>query len=133
MDAKKTVIRISIWLIVAAVLSALLAWREAVVFQGDFGIFRIVSDGCFIGGLIVCCIGGFAFAGRNGAFDLFSYSMGRIAHSLRHRDGVKEKHQGYFDYVEEKRKGEKKPVWHIFAVGLFFVLLGVVAGFFVQQ
>lgn len=131
MKDKKAFIKIAIWALVTLIVSCGIIWIEAVRYGLDYGWGRIVSDGFFLGGLAVCCMWGFSFGARNGAFDLFSYSVSRIGHSIKHKDGVAEKHEGYWEYSKARRDSNKdKPsIWPIGAAGALFVVLGVAVGF----
>ncbi len=88
-------------------------------------VFRFLSDGTGVAGILLACSGGLAYAANEGIFDGIKYSFGLLVSSIRvKRDEVGAK-EDYYEYT--KRKHEKKKSYrHLIIVGGCFIIVCVV-------
>jgi len=88
--------------------------------------FAILTDGFFVVGIVILCLGLLRFSSKHGSFDTLAYSGRHVATVFM---GVfsptwRSKHISYVDYVERRR--ERKIVFmHLIIAGGGFVALSV--------
>lgn len=86
-------------------------------------IYRILSDGLAVPGVVITGVGLLVCLSNEGAFDIISYGLilfiGKFKKNVSDR-----KYETYYDYKVAKH-ANKKSFAHILLVGLFFLLLGI--------
>lgn len=83
---------------------------------------RYYSDGFFIAGVIVFCLGMFSLVNLFGGFDVFSYLFTREKTNYGARVSLYE----YSEIKKEKRKLKKLNFLSYFLNALFFIILGLI-------
>ncbi len=112
---------------VGAMLSVLILWSR--------GVFSValpaqelqlhLSDAFFVAGVLVFLAGAFVFVSRNGAFDIFTYSVKYVLRFMR-KQKPGEKSEGYHEYKERLAAKEKTPCLFLIITGLVFLVAGAV-------
>ncbi len=86
-------------------------------------IYRILSDGLAIPGVVITGIGLLVFLSNEGAFDIIGYGLilfiGKFKKNVSDR-----KYETFYDYKLAKH-ANKNSFAHILLVGLFFLALGI--------
>ena len=103
-----------------------------VVISMDFGAgqttsmnARILSDGCFVAGMMLTGVGLLVWISTTGFFDMFSYgfhSLLVLFSSLK----KPEEHETFFDYKMAKEEKRGKPMAAIVIVGIGYILLSLI-------
>ncbi len=83
-------------------------------------IMGILSDGFFVAGVVLSCVGLIIFVGNGGVFDMLAYSM--ILFFSLFRRNLERKYKDFYEYREAK-KGRKRSLAFLLLVGLFYVAL----------
>ena len=85
---------------------------------------RILSDGCFVAGLLMTGVGLLVWISTTGFFDIFSYgfhSLLVLFSPLR----KPENHETFFDYKTAKEERRGKPMAAIVIVGVGYILVSL--------
>lgn len=86
-------------------------------------VMRILSDSCFLSGILLAGLGLLIVASNGGAFDMLAYAV-RVFFLRFKRDINKRKYKDFYEYREEK-KGEKRSMAFLLIVGLVFIALAI--------
>ncbi len=86
---------------------------------------RVVSDGFFISGSLIVCIGAFVFVTQKGVFDAVRYAFGSLV-SLFRKNGNTEKYLSYAHYKKSKEDNEKLNLKPMMLSGLAILAVGLV-------
>ena len=89
-----------------------------------FEVMRILSDACFVPGVVLAGFGIIIFASNGGAFDMLAYSVLRIF-DLFKKDARNSKYKDFYEYHEAK-KGRKRSNAYLLIVGIAFIFLAVI-------
>lgn len=90
-------------------------------------MYFVMSDACFVPGIILTGFGILLWAAHDGFFDGLTYSVSKLTTLLLMPFRKKERYQQYYDYKVEKAARRQKPGWAVLIVGVVFLAL---AGFF---
>lgn len=104
----------------AGIALAVMASRGIFEEERTVQIMGILSDGFFVAGVILSCVGLIIFVGNGGVFDMLAYSM-LLFFSL-FRKNLERKYKDFYEYREAK-KGRKRSLAFLLLVGLFYVAL----------
>lgn len=103
--------------------------------NASFGAARLASDGTFVSGIILFCLGALGVASGAGAFLALSYGFSKLAGRLcRPKNIAVSEKETYFDYCSRK-KAVRKTSGTLFsfaallAAGILFIAVSVIAAF----
>lgn len=103
--------------------------------NASFGAVRLFSDGTFVSGIILFCLGVLGIASGAGAFLALSYGFSKLAGRLcRPKNIAVSEKETYFDYCSRK-KALRKTSGTLFsfaallAAGILFIAVSVIAAF----
>lgn len=89
----------------------------------------LLTDSCFITGMIFLSVGFIGFAAGEGTFDSLGFAVESIFvvrnWSLKRKFSERETFADYKDRKQEKRKGKKKS-YNIFIVGGIYILIAAI-------
>ena len=85
---------------------------------------QILSDACFVPGVLLAGIGLIIFASNGGVFDMLSYAVIRLFDLFR-RDARNKKYKDFYEYREAK-KDKKRGMAFMLIVGAVFILIAIV-------
>ena len=85
---------------------------------------QIMSDACFVPGVLLGGIGLIIFASNGGAFDMLAYAVIRFF-DLFKRDPRNKKYKDFYEYREAKKE-KKRGMAFMLIVGAVFILLAVI-------
>ena len=85
---------------------------------------QILSDACFVPGVLLAGMGLIIFASNGGVFDMLAYGMIRFFDLFR-KDPRNKKYKDFYEYREAK-KGRKRSVAFMLIVGCAFIALAVI-------
>jgi len=105
-------------------------WRSEVIFSdaqlSSLDTLRFVCDAFSTVGFIYLCVTVLVLAAKAGTFNFFTYNS-RILISMFIPDRSEKMKISYADYIFDKaEKRKKNRFMHILAVGLFYLLIGVI-------
>ncbi len=83
-------------------------------------IMAMLSDGFFVAGIVLSCVGLIIFVGNGGVFDMLAYSM--ILFFSLFRKNLERKYKDFYEYREAK-KGTKRSLAFLLIVGLCYIAL----------
>ena len=87
-------------------------------------VMQILSDACFVPGVLLAGIGLIIFASNGGAFDMLGYAVIKIVDLFR-KDCRNKKYKDFYEYRQSK-KGKKRSMVFMLIVGLAFIALAVI-------
>lgn len=91
-------------------------------------VFHILSNGFFISGVLLLCLGGLFWAGGEGIYDGLTYSVYVVFGRFTRLTDKNWHPEHYGDYVVKKReKRQELRIRHLMYVGLAYVLLAAIA------
>ena len=85
---------------------------------------QILSDACFVPGVLLAGIGLIIFASNGGAFDMLAYAVIRFFDLFR-RDVRNKKYKDFYEYREAK-KGKKRGMAFMIIVGAVFIVFALI-------
>lgn len=85
---------------------------------------QIMSDACFVPGVLLGGMGLIIFASNGGAFDMLAYAVIRFF-DLFKRDPRNKKYKDFYEYREAKKE-KKRGMAFMLIVGAVFILLAVI-------
>ena len=110
---------------VALVIVVAVSLRQGLLEARSFReVCRDLSDGFFVAGLMMSCVGGLSCIAATGFFDIFSYGARTVAsHFVPQKDskGLPK----YYDYKVARDEKRKKPLSTVLTVGLVCVGLSL--------
>ena len=126
-NLKKIITRYAITFGVAASLTIVVFFMRDLFSQTDINqIYRFISDGFTISGMLFICVWALVFISDEGAFDGIGYALKGAMRVLFPFLGL-QKYESYKDYRDRKHeKGKTKGYACIGVVGLVFFLIGIV-------
>ena len=95
-------------------------WNE----DETYAVMHILSDACFVPGVLLAGVGLIIFASNGGVFDMLGYAVIRIFDMLK-RDPRNKKYKDFYEYREAK-KDRKRGMAFMLIVGAVFILLAVI-------
>lgn len=95
-------------------------WNES----ETHNVMSILSDACFVPGVILAGVGLLIFASNGGAFDMLAYAFIKIFDLFR-RDYSARKYKDFYEYREAK-KDKKRGMAFMLIVGLVFIALAAI-------
>ena len=95
-------------------------WNE----EETYAVMQILSDACFVPGVLLAGFGLIIVASNGGAFDMLAYAMIRFF-DLFKRDPRNKKYKDYYEYSESK-KDRKRRMSFMLIVGAVFIVLAVI-------
>ena len=122
---KKTLISISVQLVIAVVIALLVAASEGLAPSAEAYVnYHHLCDGFFVSAVIFVGLGGLLWISATGFFDIFGYAFKSIVHLLT-PSKHDEQFPRYYDYkCEQNDKREGKPLTHtVIVVGLIVLAL----------
>ena len=87
-------------------------------------VMQILSDACFVPGVMLAGVGLIIFASNGGAFDMLSYAVIKFFDLFR-RDPRNKKYKDFYEYREAK-KDKKRGMAFMLIVGLIFIAIATV-------
>lgn len=84
-------------------------------------VMQILSDACFVPGVLLAGVGLIIFASNGGAFDMLAYAVIRFF-DLFKRDVRNKKYKDFYEYREAK-KDKKRGMAFMLIVGAVFIVL----------
>lgn len=113
--------------LVGAAASVLILWsRGAFAAQiKEQELYLHLSDAFFITGVLIFAAGAFMFVSRNGAFDIFTYSV-KFVLSFMRKKLPGEKRESYHEYKERLAAKEKAPCLFLIVIGAAYLVAGAV-------
>lgn len=110
---------------VASVLSVLVFWVRGLFTATEVQqIYRYLSDGFFISGIIISGYGLLVICSNGGTFDILGYAFVCFI-GLFQRDVTKRKSRTFYQYRLAKSE-KKRSFAYLLLVGIFFLVLAVV-------
>ena len=85
---------------------------------------QILSDACFVPGVLLAGVGLIIFASNGGAFDMLAYAFIRLFDLFR-KDARNKKYKDFYEY-REARKDKKRGMAFMLIVGAVFILIAVI-------
>ena len=95
-------------------------WDE----EETYAIMQILSDACFVPGVLLAGFGLIIVASNGGVFDMLAYAMIKFF-DLFKRDPRNKKYKDYYEYSESK-KDRKRKTSFMLIVGAVFIVLAVI-------
>ena len=95
-------------------------WNEGETYE----VMRMLSDACFVPGVLIAGMGLIVFASNGGVFDMLAYGMIRFF-DLFKRDPRNKKYKDFYEYREAK-KDRKRGMAFMLIVGAVFILFAVI-------
>ena len=89
-----------------------------------YTVMQILSDACFVPGVLLAGMGLIIFASNGGAFDMLAYAFIKFF-DLFKRDPINKKYRDYYEYREAKKE-RKRSMAFMLIVGAVFILLAVI-------
>ena len=89
-----------------------------------YAIMQILSDACFVPGVLLAGFGLIIVASNGGVFDMLAYAMIKFF-DLFKRDPRNKKYKDYYEYSESK-KDRKRKTSFMLIVGAVFIVLAVI-------
>lgn len=111
------------WLVSAAVglaISAAVALYERETYP-DYTPLRLISDGCFVGGVLLAGIGALVWISNAGGFSALSYAVYLIKRKRFSSEQKFEERLSYVEYVQVFGEKEKSRPGCIITTGLAFI------------
>lgn len=124
---KRAWIKYAVAFLIGAVMSVLILWSRG-AFAAPLTAQELdlhLSDAFFITGVLIFCAGALVFVSRNGAFDIFTYSVKYVLSFMRKKQPG-EKRENYYDYKERLAAKDKTPCLFLIITGLVFLMAGAV-------
>ena len=87
-------------------------------------VMHILSDACFVPGVLLAGVGLIIFASNGGAFDMLAYAVIRFF-DLFKRDPRNKKYKDFYEYREAK-KDRKRGMAFMLLVGVAYIALAVI-------
>ena len=87
-------------------------------------VMQILSDACFVPGVLLAGVGLIIFASNGGVFDMLTFAVIRIFDAFR-KDCKNRKYKDYYEYREAK-KDKKRSMAFMLIVGAIFIVLAVI-------
>lgn len=88
-------------------------------------VYRILSDACFIPGVLILGIGVLVFVSNEGLFNGISFGLKTLGRSLSAQKGEKIREEDFHEYNQRHREKQRK-VSHLFIVGGIFLILSII-------
>lgn len=86
-------------------------------------VFRIISDGLFTAGVVLCGFGLLVFSGNSGTFDGLAYGVGKVFQLFRSDyEKLRKTQKTYYEYVKEKHE-KKAPFRFLLITGAVYLVL----------
>lgn len=118
---KSTVLQYVISVLVGVCISVgVMSARNVFTEDDPTQVMAILSDGFFVAGVVLSCVGLIIFVGNGGVFDMLSYSV--ILFFSLFRKNLERKYKDFYEYREAK-KGKKRSLAFLLIVGLFYIAL----------
>ncbi len=95
-------------------------WNE----QTTKAVMQVLSDACFVPGVLLAGVGLIIFASNGGAFDMLAYAAIKFIDLFR-KDCKNPKYKDFYEYREAK-KGRKRGMAFMLIVGAVFIALAVI-------
>lgn len=92
--------------------------------DGAYGVMRILSDACFVPGVLLAGAGLIVFASNGGAFDMLAYAAIKFFDLFR-KDCRNKKYKDFYEYREAK-KDKKRGMAFMLIVGAVFIAFAVI-------
>ena len=86
-----------------------------------YAVMQILSDACFVPGVLLAGVGLIIFASNGGAFDMLAYAVIKFI-DLFKRDPRNKKYRDFYEYREAK-KDKKRGMAFMLIVGAVFIVL----------
>lgn len=86
--------------------------------------FMILSDCCFIPGVLLMGLGGLSWAASFGAYDVFGYAGSTIMSHFNHSGAYRP--ESFYDYKTRKAKSRKPWLFESLIIGVIFTVLAVI-------
>lgn len=90
-------------------------------------LWRAISDGCFVSGVLFSAVGGLSMIASTGVLDIFSYGVRSLPYLF---SPMKRKTKGgYYEYKleREEKRGRAKSTAYILWIGLIMLALAALA------
>lgn len=87
-------------------------------------VMQILTDACFVPGVLLAGVGLIIFASNGGAFDMLAFAVIRIF-DLFKKDCKNSKYKDFYEYHEAK-KDVKRPMAFMLIIGTIFIILAVI-------
>lgn len=103
--------------------------------NASFEAARLFSDGTFVSGIILFCLGALGIASGAGSFLALSYGFSKLAGRLcRPKNIAVSEKETYFDYCSQKKalrktSGTSFSFVALLAAGILFIAVSVIAAF----
>jgi len=103
--------------------------------NASFGAARLFSDGTFVSGIILFCLGALGIASGAGAFFALSYGFSKLSGRLCRPKNIEvSEKETYFDYCSRKKalrktSGTSFSFAALLAAGILFIAVSVIAAF----
>lgn len=98
--------------------------------EQDFGLWRRICDGLFVGATVLLGTGGLRFCGNHGAFNSIGYGIKHLANTVLpwafSKDSNFGKKETYLEYKERKEQNQKSPK-ELLLAGLVYLVLSLIA------
>jgi hypothetical protein len=95
----------------------------------DFTLIHRLSDGFFIGGSLLLCVGGLKFARNAGTFDMMTFGLKSALHMtlpwIRSNSPLERKNEDFVAYKARKKEA-RKPARNTVLTGLAFTALAAI-------
>ena len=113
------------FLITGAIIFAVVLWLN---WERDLTLIHRLTDGFFVAGALLLCMGGLKFCRNKGAFDMISYGIVSTFHL--HFPGAKmdsplNEREDYLSYTERK-KAERKSSAEFLMAGVLYMIPAVI-------
>lgn len=83
---------------------------------------KVISDGFFVSGVLVCGSGLMIFVSRKGSFDILAFSVKAAIRVIF----KKEDNETYYDYKQRKAAEDVTPCAHLIVPGAVMLLISVI-------
>lgn len=91
-------------------------------------VWRIISDACFLAGVLIFGCGVLLWVSNEGAFHMMSYGVKKVVNLFRREENRSSIEKTYFEYqvAMQDQKKEVKPVLFVGGIYLILAVLGTV-------
>ncbi len=116
---------------ICLVFAIVYALKQNIFALSEVDAFRVLSDACFLPGILVLFLGLLMWLSKEGAMDGVGFVLSRAVHLLIPGGGLK--HETYGEYVERKRGKRSGSVLFMIITGAVFTVVGLIfSGLFMQ-
>ncbi len=124
---KRAWIKYAVAFLIGAVMAALILWSRG-AFSAALTAQELelhLSDAFFITGVLIFAAGALVFVSRNGAFDIFTYSVKYMLSLFKKQEPGKSR-ESFYEYKERLAAKEKTPCLFLIVIGAAFLVAGAV-------